>query len=188
VLHIVNLEEIQGTQLRIPALIRALEARDPDFIDRTKTWLTQSEQILANNRLAVAGGVAALRGILIAAERGAVPTDLALSGRLTPRKIKIAAAADAIRKAEVLISGAVKADAIRIAEAERLVGQIVGVARQKQLIPAASGGTEHGAMLRALWQALSADSDTGAAAVRVNGLVGMQDALILLDRMVTELA
>ena len=123
-----------------------------------------------------------MRGVLIAAERGAIPPGVAVSGRQTPRKIKMATAAEVIRKSEELVSEAVRADAARIGEAERLVAQMVSVARRKQLVPEGLNGPEHTAMLRWLWQAMAADPDTGSAAVHVAGMVGPTDALILLDR------
>jgi hypothetical protein len=183
VLRIVNLEEIEGMLLRVPALVRELDERNPEFIFHVKDWLSQTEQALANNRLAAAGGVAALRGELISAERGAIPAGVEISGRRTSRKLKAASASHVIRLAHELVVGAVAGDATRIAEAERLMGQIVSVARAKGVIPADMNGGDHGARLRVLWQEICSDPDTGAAATRVNGLVGMSDSLIVLDRM-----
>ena len=181
-LHIVNLEEIQGTLLRVPELIRSLDGREPQFVGDAKDWLSQAEQALINNRLAVAAGVAALRGVLITAERGVIPPGVVFIGRATSRKVKDATAADVIRKTEELISNAIKADVARIAEAEQLMRQIVSVAQRKGLIPASPNGTDHSVMLRLLWLAMTSDPDTGAAATHLAGLVGMHDALILLDR------
>jgi hypothetical protein len=119
VLHIINLEEIQGALLRVPRLIHSLDKRDPKFVGDAKAWLTQAEQILTNNHIAVAAGIAALRGVLITAEQGAIPQGMIFAGRVTSRKIKIAAAADVIRKAEEMISKVLQADVARVVEAER---------------------------------------------------------------------
>ena len=79
-LRIVQLEEIQALLLRVPALVDRQEQRDPDFADVVKAWLGDLEDALENNRLPAAGRVAAARGTLISAERGAVPPDVVLHG------------------------------------------------------------------------------------------------------------
>jgi hypothetical protein len=38
-LHIVNLEEIQGHLLRVPGLIQDLEEWNPEFCDSVKEWM-----------------------------------------------------------------------------------------------------------------------------------------------------
>ena len=182
-LHIVNLEEIQGMLLRVPELIDSLEKRAPSFVGSVKEWLTQAEQILISNRLAVAAEVAVLRGVLISAERGVIPPGMAFSTRTTIRKIKDASAADVLRKAEELISSAISVDAVRFAEGEKLTQQIVAVAQRKGLIPVTPRGDKHTEMLKAIWQAMIIDPDLGAVTTHLAGLVGAYDVLILLDRM-----
>jgi len=182
-LHLANLEEIQRLLLLVPGLIRALDSHDPDFAEAVKEWLGQVEQALTNNRMAIAADVAVLRGVLISAERGVIPAGLVFNGRTTVRKIKDACAADVLRKAEEIISAAVKGDVARFAEGERLTQQIVAVAQRKGLIPAASNVDRHTEMLNAIWHAMIVDPDLGSATTHLTGLVGMPDTLILLDRM-----
>lgn len=182
-LHIMNLEEVQGVLLRVPGLIHELEERDPTFVDSVKEWLTQAEEVLISNRLAVAAEVAVLRGVLISAERGVIPPGMAFSTRTTMRKIKDASAADVLRKAEELISSAISADAVRFAEGEKLTQQIVAVAQRKGLMPVTPSVDKHTEMLKAIWQAMIMDPDLGAATTHLAGLVGAYDVLILLDRM-----
>lgn len=181
-LHIVNLEEIQGILLRLPGLISDLERRDPNFVSAVKDWLTQAEQTLISNGLAVAAAVAALRGTLISAEQGVIPPGLAFSGRMTSRKIRAASATDVLRKAEELISNAIRGDVVRFAEGEQLARQMVAVAQRKGLIPVIPQVDGHTQMLNAIWQAMGKDQDLVAATTRLAGLVGVHDALILVDR------
>jgi len=72
--HIVNLEEIQSIKLRIPELIQHFENRDTKFASLTKEWLIEAEKVLVNNSMAVAADVSVLRGVLISAERGVIPS------------------------------------------------------------------------------------------------------------------
>jgi hypothetical protein len=182
-LHVANLEEIQSMLLRVPGLIDSLERRDPKFVDGVNEWLTKMEQVLLTNRLTVAAEIAGHRGALIAAKRGVNPSGLVFSGRVTARTLKDASAIDALRKAEELISNAIKGDAAQFAEAERLTRRIVTVAQHKGLIPAAPSTGGRTEMLNTIWHAISLDTDLAAAAVHLAGLVGAQDALVLLDRM-----
>lgn len=182
-LHIMNLEEIQDLLLRVPGLIRFLERRDPNFVSAVKGWLMETEQVLTSNRLAVAADVAVVRGVLISAERGVIPTGMIFSGRPTARKVKDASAAEVLRKAEELISNAIRDDVARLAEGERLTRQIVAVAQRKGLIPAVPNIHGHTEMLNAVWHAMAADQDLSLATTHLAGLIGAQDALILLDRM-----
>ena len=135
-----------------------------------------------NNRIPAAGRIAGLRGTLAAAERGFVAPGVVVQGRATTRKIKDATAADVIRSAGDLIWNAVQDDAMRIAEADRLGHQIAALAKSKALIPAENGDGSHAVHLKQIWTTLLADPDIGGGAVRLEGLVGDNDALIILDR------
>jgi len=181
-LRIVNLEEIQEMLLRLPGVVSGLERREAGFAAVVREWLAETEKVLVANRLAAAGEVATLRGALISAERGAVPAGVSVEGRATPRKVRDATAADVLRKAESAVSAAVRADAARVGEAERLVYQVVSVAVRKGVLPPPPGSGSHTEVLRAAWALVSDDPDTGAAATHVVGLVGPHDALVLLDR------
>lgn len=181
-LRIVNLEEIQERLLRLPTLVSRLEARDAGFAAAVREWLADTEKVLVGNRIPAAGELATLRGTLISAERGTIPTGVSVEGRATPRKIRDAAAADVLRRAEDALSDAVRADAARVGEAERLVHQVVSVALRKGILPPPPGSGSHTDMLRTAWSLVCADPDTGAAATHVAGLVGPHDALVLLDR------
>lgn len=187
-LRIVNLEEIQTLLLRVPGLVHALEARESGFAGAVKEWLVQTEQVLTNNRMPAAAEVATLRGALISAERGVLPPGLTFLGRPTSRKVKDAAAADVLRKAQELVSGAVRADAAQVAEAQRLARQVVSVAQRKGLAEVMPAGGTHTERLAALWSAMLADPDVGSATVHLGGLVGSQDALVLLDRALSSAA
>lgn len=181
-MHIVNIEEIQSLLLRVPELVNCFERRDPNFARSVKDWIAQAEQVLVNNRLSAAGDVAVLRGMLISAERGVLPSGMAFNGRKTARKIKDAAAMDALRRAEELVSSAIKVPAAQVYEGERVMRQLVALAQIKGLIPEESEG-EHAGMLKAAWHAISHDPELGQAAAHLAGLVGSYDALVLLDRM-----
>lgn len=182
-LHIVNLEEIQNLRLRIPKIIHSYEKSDLRFTDFVKEWLSQAEQMLVNNRLAVAADVAVLRGLLINAERGVLPDGFTFLGQKTNRKIKAAVAADVLHKADEIISNAIKGTVAQITEGENIARQLVTLAQRKGLIPVNSRVSGHTEWLNSIWKAMLQDPELGPATTHLAGIVGVYDALILLDRL-----
>jgi hypothetical protein len=180
-MHIMNLEEIQGIRLRIPELIQHFEDRDVKFASLTKEWLVKAEKVLTNNRIAAAADIAVLRGVLISAERGAIPSGIVFSGRMTVRKIRDGISADVLRKADETISAAIRAPEAQIAEGERLTRQVVALAIRKGLIQQGTP-SGHDEMLKEIWRRMSLDPELGPVTTHIIGLVGAYDALILLDR------
>lgn len=186
-LHVTNLEEIQNLLLQVSGLIDALDRHDPEFFRLTKEWLSQTERVLLNNRVAVAADVAVLRGTLISAERGIFPPGFEFGNRTSVSKIRNAYAAEVLRKAEESVSATIKGDVARFAEGERLTQQIMAVAHRKGLIRATSGAGARAERIHAIWQVLSADHDLAAATTHLMGLIGTPDTLILIDRLLPNL-
>lgn len=184
-LNIVNLEEIQSMLLLIPALVDLQQERDTDFVEEVKNWLKKMEKMLENSRIPAAGNVATLRGALISAERGIIPVGIELHGRPTGRKIKEATAADVLRRGGDIVSNVICKDNERIAEATRMNRQLVALAKAKGLIRELPSGENYTEILKALWRTLASDPDISPGTTNVEGLVGPNDALIILDRTIT---
>jgi hypothetical protein len=184
-LRILNLEEIEGMLLRIRNLVDLQDQRDPDFVEGVKEWLSGLEKALENNRLAVAGNVAALRGMLLSAEQGVIPSGIVFHGRATRRKIRDATGAYVLRQSGDLVSSVIQRDRGQVAEAERMTRQLVALAKAKGLIQELPSGENFTDMLQAIWRRLSADPDISAGTINVEGLIGPHDALVVLDRILT---
>lgn len=182
-MQIANLEEIQGILLRLPEIVDHLEKNDPKFTALVKIWLADLEKVLAKNRLSQASEVAALRSMLISAERGVAHEGLEFAGRKTVRKVREAVAAESLRKAEEVASDAIRGYAAQIAEAEKLARQLVALSEQKGIIEKFSCANNHTVMLTGIWSAMSGDPDLVGGTTALKGLVGFRDALILVDRM-----
>lgn len=183
-LRIVNIEEIEGLLRRIPPLIDRMEQRDTDFVGSVRRWLTSLEQALENNRMPTAGEIAALRGVVASADRGMIPEGIKLSGRLTNRKLREVVAGDVVRRATTIASDVIRNDRARVDESDRIVRQMLAIARAKGLIPTSNNGPGSPEVLKGMWQTLRADSDTAAGAVNTEALIGPHDAIILLDRAI----
>lgn len=184
-LRIVNLEEIHNLLLRIPRLVDGLNRKDPGAIDDVRRWLVDLEQVLENNRLPLAGGIAGLRGELDAAFRGVIPAGIVFHGRVTGRKVREAAAAEMLRRAGDRVASVIQADESRIADAERVARQLIAVARFKGLIPGRPADRDPLEDVKSVWKAMQSDPEIGQGAVHLLGLLGPHDALIVLDRGIT---
>lgn len=177
-----NLEAIQMQLLELPAILRAYEERDSEFAERARAWLNRLEAALEDNQLPAAGTVAGLRGLIVSAERGVIPPSLSFLSTPSPRKLRDAAAAEALRHAEEIVTTVLRADTAQLDEAGRLVRQMVAVAQLRGLLAAASGASTHSEAVNAIWSAFLRDSDLAPGATRVTGLVGAHNALFLLSR------
>jgi hypothetical protein len=184
-LHIVNLEEIQGMLLLLPSIVDLQENKDPNFVNSAKKWLSDLEKVLYNNKISISGNIASLRSELISAERGVIPEGIKFHGRINNRKIKDAAAANLIKKAGDLVSDTIHKDQERVTEAERITQQLVTLSKTKGIIKEIPHGEYFTEKLKAIWNNISADPDLSAGIVNLTGLIGVNDALIILDRTIT---
>lgn len=183
-LRVVNLEEIQNLLLDVSTLTDLHEQRDPDYVPEAKSWLKKVEKVLDNNRMSVAGTIAAYRGLLISAEQGIIPTGFEIHGRVTKRKIQDGAATLLIKQTSDIVSNAILGDQERIKDAERMTRQLVSIANVKGIISDIPNGDDSADVLNSIWKAMTDDQDLSAGTINVVGLVGPFDALILLDRII----
>jgi hypothetical protein len=108
------------------------------------------------------------------------------SGSLNSRrKIKEATAVHVLRQVDDLISNVIHKDTERVAEAKRMTRQLVALAKAKGLIQEFPSDDNHTEVLKAMWRTLSSDPDISPGIINVEGLIGPQDALIVLDRTIT---
>jgi hypothetical protein len=184
-LRINQLEEIQQLLFRIPGLTDRLERKDPEFAEEVRRWLQDVEETLENNQIPSVGIVASLRATLTASEQGWLAPEAHFVGRPTIRKVKNAMASHVLKQTGDVISEAVHGDVARMKEAEELLRQLVTLAKAKGILPLAVNDntpTEH---LRAIWSMFMGDADLAAGAVRVEGLLGPYDSLVVLDRAIS---
>lgn len=182
-LGIIHLEEIQNLLFQVPRFVGMLEKKDIDAVLEIKAWLEKIEEALQNNRMPLVSMIAGLRGALISAEKGILLDHIMIHGRLNTQKIKQAVAADVIKNASEIVMEAIQRDKERVSKAEEICQQLIALARAKGLIAFPHNGMGHTESLKALWRIFSTDQDIAAATVSVEGLVGPNDSLIILDRM-----
>lgn len=181
-LPVATLEKIQDALLRVPALVQALEDRELSFGAGVDAWLVEMERLLTDSRLLIASEVAVLRGTLITIKRGVVPEGLSFSGRSTKAKVRDAAAMQALQEAQALVTGEVKVPLGQVAEAERMARMLLASAAQKGLLP-----DEKPATGEAAWKALVQDDELRQGLAHLTGLVGAENAVAVVSRVLPTL-
>lgn len=180
-LRLIQVEEIERLLLELPELVRLQERRSADFPARASAWLTSVEEVMSANRLYQAGLVAGVRSNLALADQGQIPTGLVYRGRPTRTRVMASAASEALQRSAEIVAAVMADNRPRIAEAERLAQQIIAVLRSHGLPPKPKE-LPNEIYLRSLRSSLSQNSDLENVLIHLEGLVGPQDALVLLDR------
>lgn len=183
-LRIVNIEEIQNILSSISRLVDLQQQRDSSFDEKVKLWLAKLERILESNRIMQGGEVATLRGIILSAENGIIPHGIEIHGRSSKRKIVEAAITFSLRKASSLVLDFLQKEVDRVSDAERMMRQLLAMAKAKGLIQQIPNGSDHTEVLKFIWLTLSGDPELAPGTINVEGLVGPHDALIVLDRII----
>lgn len=184
-LHLLNLEEIEALLLKVPALVKRFEERDPDFFSAVKSWLVDVENTFSRNRMPATSEIAVCRGALISVERG-FPDGSALKSRMGVRNLKEARASHLLKRATDVITETIRSRRGQIDEAGRIMMQIVALADRLGLIPAESG-QNHTSYLQTIFQVISNRAELASLVVHVTGLLGKADTLIVLDRSIASI-
>lgn len=183
-LRLINLEEIQNELLAGPELVNLAQNKDSTFIVQTKNWLVKMESILKNNKIPEASRISAMRGTIIAAELGNMPVEIINQKNASRSKVKQIAALHILKQATDTVFSLIQKDADRVTESEKIMNQILSVAKAKGLIKDIPDDrpTE---ILKAWWTQLSNDHDVAPGVISIEGLVGPHDSWILFDRALT---
>jgi hypothetical protein len=185
-LRIVQIEEIADLMLSLPALVKEQEQNSAEFAAHVGQWLKSLEDVLVASRLHQAGSVAALRSALVAVQQGSIPVGMGFRGSPTRSRILRTAASDALQRAADVASGVMQENWSRVNEGEKLAHQIVSVALSRGLITRHRNGTTNTEYLGNVWRTLHGMDDLRPAAVHLESLLGPHDALITIDRVLSQ--
>lgn len=184
-LRIVNIEEIQGILNSISALIDLQQQHDSNFDEKVKEWLVKLEKSLESNRIMQVGEIATLRGLILSAEHGIIPPGIELHRRSTKRKIIEAAVTISLRNSSSLVTELLQKEIDRVSDAERMMRQLLAMAKAKGLLETLPEGEDRTEFLKIIWQVFSSDPELAPGTINVEGFVGPHDALVVLDRTLT---
>lgn len=183
-LRIINIQEIQNMLSSISGLVDIQQCHDPNFDDKVKLWLAKLEKMLESNRIMQVGEIATLRGLILSAEDGIIPPGIEIHGKSSKRKIVEAAVTFSLRQSSKLVSDFLQNEVNRVSDAERMMRQLLALAKAKGLIQQIPDDSNHTEVLKYIWHTLSEDPEIAPGTINVEGLVGPHDALIILDRMI----
>lgn len=153
-----------------------------DFAQNVLRWLGQLEELLAGCRLAQAGTIAMLRGSVMAAGRGEIPQGISVRGRATRSKALAAVSRNALQRATDLVSTLIAENQPRLSEAERVAAQVIAAALSLGLVATRKEDSSNTDYLKSIRRALGSHNALESAVIHLDGLVGVHDALVLLDR------
>lgn len=181
-LRLLQHEELQGLLLEAADVLDRFHARAADFEPALDRWLVRVEEALRQNRLPLSSRVASARAELVAARSARVGPDgaSATRGRRSARQARAVAVVKQVVEdldAELSPSRRRFSDAEDVARNVLAVGAATGV-----LGPSAADGSPSEAL-----RALRDDPRTAGGVVQLHGLVGRQDALMVLGRRLVDL-
>ncbi len=185
-MNIPSLDVVQELLLQAPSMVDMYDRHDRAFPPSVKEWLVRMEELMAKSKVPIASNLAMLRSMIVSSERGTVPDGIVLPGKLTRSRIMETVSIAVFRKAVDIVTEEIKPQLTRVRESEELMRQLVAYGTRKNLIIGLGTIPDRTARLMATWSNLSRDPEIGVATSRVVGLVGMYDALILLDRELPE--
>src|SRR2546422_5348583 len=181
-LRVVQLEELEALLLEAPEVIGRYEQRTPQFRGAVRDWLDRVAAALRSNRLAGAATVAALRGDIIAAERGSPPADLVTAAGASRRQIAATVAMRSLQRAIAAVRAEIDGTRARSNDAHLVARAGLAVARAKSVVNAAKAGNPSIPLPARLLVALESDAELKPMAAHLVGLGGRADALVLFDR------
>jgi len=186
-LRIIQLDEIQKKLMEIPPLINMYGEKDNSFFFSVENWLLKVEEILSNNRKVEVAQIASLRSLLISAKRGIFPDNFFSKKSKSNRVLMDITASSVLREAENIITNSIRNDKIQFEEGERIARQLVLLGYKKGIIFSEKMTGSHENSISLIWQRLFSDNETGNVASHLSGLVGLQDALIIVDSIIEQL-
>ena len=180
-LRLLQVEELERLMLELPELVGLQERRAADFPSRADRWMHALEEALTANRLYQAGLVAGIRSTLTVTDQGQIPPGLEYRGRPTRNRVMASVASASLQRSAEVAAGVIGDNRHRIDEGERLVQQLVAALRSQGL-QARPEGVDNESYLRMLRRGMAQNAEIESVLVHLEGLVGPQDALVLLDR------
>lgn len=181
-LRLMNYEEIKDKLMSVTTLINCQAGGDSEFLKLVDLWLKDFEKILSNNQAAECAKIAGMRGQLAASQMRPFPASDNLRPASSRSKARTAIALDIIQQATDVIFKFIEKDSARFAEAERIMSQLLSLARSKGLIPHELSQTDSDA-LKFYWKKISTSDELVTGVTSIEGLVGINDALIIFNRL-----
>lgn len=182
VVRLIQVEEIEALLLRLPSVLELQEPQPAAFIARAARWMDVLEPALVAVHAHQAGRIAVLRSGLIIARYTAVRDASEPQAQLTRVRRLAVEASMALAEAAGLAAAIVDDSRPRFDEADRRLTDLLARARSAQVLPTGEPLITIHDRLAEVRQAIAHRGDLERAYVDVEGLVGSDDALLMLGR------
>lgn len=179
-------EELNALLLRVPFLIKQYELGDSDFTEQVLTWLRSIEDLLQKNNCPLVSKLSITKGKLISVMKGTIPGDIQLNKKMSVSKIKQVYALNLIGETSNILSGIMNPVQQRILESENLIKHMLAIAYQKNILKEFYTKNNSNKDVRVLYSAMNNDVDLNPWITKLNSLMGMYEALIILDRSIND--
>lgn len=180
--RLVHAEALSELMLELPVLANKYDSKSPEFVGKALQWLESLEQLFTANRMYEAGSVALLRAKITSVEQGQISIRAEFRSKPTRSQLLSAAALEALNDAARIAESLIEENKSRLLDAGKVARQVISAAAAMGLLFPRNPTVSSNAYLQEIRRSLQSNSDLSNALVHLDGLVGQNDSLILLDR------
>ena len=180
-IRLIQVEEIEQLLQQLPRIVELRKSQPVAYVARAAMWMDLLEQALLAAHADQVGQIALLHSSLIYARHTAARDAAEPHAQLTRARRLALEASAALEQAAGIATAILDEHRPRLAEAQRLLRDLLARARSLNLMPAAGAQPTH-ARLTEVRLALATNRKLERAYAAVEAQVGADDALLLLGR------
>lgn len=174
-------DDIQVLLEQVPVLISRYEAHDSGFVEATKRWFRDAEEILKRNKAPQVSELAAMRGVIIAAEDGIRDPSLIVEQGVRSSKIPAAVASISLKRAQEILNMMMEPFNRSLDEAQSIMRKVMVISGQSGLLtPFYNPDGALKIQAADIWRYLVEVANIGDGLMRVLSLISFEDAVCLM--------
>lgn len=185
-----TVDDLKVLMIQLPSLVELFESRSLQFPQELKQWLKTVEDVLATQRRAETGRIAALRSDILSAESGVWRKDIyhvdsqLLGRRGVQKKVVRALCGQILSQAQEAIHQILVPMEETISEAKDIIKQLLLLALQSGLI--VQPELESEAQLKQVWQKIVQHPELRPGTQKVLSLISIPEVLGLMAEIVDD--
>ncbi len=174
-------DDIQVLFEQVPILINRYESHDSGFVEATKRWFREIEEILKRNKAPQVSELASMRGMITAAEDGIRDPSFIVEQGVRSSKIPAAVASISLKRAQEILNMMMEPFNRNLDEAQTIMRKIMVISGQSGiLIPFYNSNGELKIPVADIWRYLVEVANIGDGLMRVLSLISYEDAVCLM--------
>jgi len=178
-------ERIVAHLQQVAQLIDVYQRRDPTFVDKTVTWLSELEEMLLQLKNPLASFVAVERGKVLALSDGYRNGDSIASGT-SKRRAGYATTVVVLGEVESALLDMLKDIDIKFGSWREKMAQFLAVATAGAPISLPDSGPTQ-SWLQSVWEELPVSAETGNMYNYLNTVMTLTDRLYILEELISNL-